>query len=279
MRSRFLTDSDRYAVNLDLKIEKDSITINYVGFNTVGIQEKINEPFKDADGKYVDNYIDNYREELVALPTQTIVLLLSDLQNLSNWNSGSVISIICDAASKEFKGFINDTAESFPSRRAGQTSAINNRDSLSLIRLMLPFDDADFSEIGIQVIQKKGHEFNVSGEVAFTFTDYPDSGEERRKQFREFIPVITIEGPNTVQVSEAQPFTFIAKQNGSFLTKPLTIYTKATAGYLSKEKITLKNGKGTVSLRALDLEKGDTIDLKAGFKYLSSRVKKTIEVI
>lgn len=271
MRSRFITDSERYAINLSLDIKKDLLKISYTIYELKGIQEQI----KDKNG----NIIDNYREEWVISPEKTVTISIEQLQALKNWKSGCLIGVAFDLATKEFKGFENSTAESFPFKRDADTDVTLSGMHFTPIRFAVPFEEADFTELGIQVIQQEGREFKVTGEAAGTFKDFKDSGTERRNQFRTFLPVITIEGPSSLNMSEFGLFTIIAKQNNNLLSKPLIIYTETDAGYLSKNKVTLINGKGTVSVRALDLVQGDTIELKAGFKYLSNRAYKNIQVV
>jgi hypothetical protein len=63
------------------------------------------------------------------------------------------------------------------------------------------------------------------------------------------------------------------------IQKDIDFYVSANAGYLSKRKCNVKNGRGRFLYRALDLEVGDDVEIKIGFKSFSNISNLKLKVI
>lgn len=61
--------------------------------------------------------------------------------------------------------------------------------------------------------------------------------------------------------------------------KDIDMYTIVNGGYINKNKVSLKNGVGYFNFRALDMEVGDVIKIKVGFKAFSNISEHIIRVI
>lgn len=246
MRTRFLTED-----------------INNIGFYLDATKTTLKVKYYFID--------DNTKEEI----EKEVILNLSELQSRRDWKSGSVISLMFNYLSKEYVGLDNIIANSYSSKRL---TTFNSDGLLRPIHLILPFESADFSEIGVQVINQKNFRFTAIGDYAGNFIELPYSQTEKLKQVRDFIPKISIEGPAKLAANTASVYTVTAKSKNTFITKPLTVYLEVSAGYISKNKLTLINGKGTFTLRALDLEAGGNSEIKVGFRYLSNKANMIVEI-
>ena len=63
------------------------------------------------------------------------------------------------------------------------------------------------------------------------------------------------------------------------IQKDIDFYVSTNAGYLSKRKCPIKNGRGRFLFRALDLEVGDEVEIKIGFKSFSNISSLNLKVI
>lgn len=61
--------------------------------------------------------------------------------------------------------------------------------------------------------------------------------------------------------------------------KDIDMYIINNSGYINKNKVSLKNGIGYFNFRALDMEVGDVVKIKVGFKAFSNISEHTIEII
>lgn len=267
MRLRILSAYPRYDIHLALGITPEQLSIDY-SF----IRETVTESFA---GEGEDQPI---KTELVSETTeqQTAVLTLKDLQARRDWKSGSVYSVIFDSMNCGFVGLVNDTAESYSSRRGGVTPVrMMPPGFIAPVRLALPFENADFSSIGIQVIQGESTRFSSNEKFDQISTDDPDV---RRQYIREYFPVLELQGPDEVPSGELAMFTVTAAKNGNPVY-PLHIYFQVSGGYMPKERVELAGPTGTFRFRAMDLAPGDEVEIKAGFRYLTSRVRKTVRIV
>lgn len=63
------------------------------------------------------------------------------------------------------------------------------------------------------------------------------------------------------------------------IKKDIDVYITTNKGYLNTNKISLKNGIGYFKFRALDLDDGDEVKLKLGFKTFSNVSNATIKIV
>jgi len=63
------------------------------------------------------------------------------------------------------------------------------------------------------------------------------------------------------------------------IQKDIDFYVSTNAGYLSKRKCPIKNGRGRFLFRALDLEVGDDVEIKIGFKSFSNISSLKLKVV
>lgn len=61
--------------------------------------------------------------------------------------------------------------------------------------------------------------------------------------------------------------------------KDIKIYIQSDCGYLNKKQIELKNGVGKFTFRALDLNEGDEVTIKLGFKVFTNVAEYKIKIV
>lgn len=147
--------------------------------------------------------------------------------------------------------------------------SISARQQRPAFFLTVPHVGATFADCGITVICDKRLPLITENEtVAYN----PD--EHMHKTF----PVIQIEGAGEVAHDGFVALTISAKTTeGGVYPHPLEVYLEVTAGYLPKQRIEV-NGSATCKVYALGLDAGDSIKLKAGFRFYSGKAEALIKV-
>lgn len=120
-----------------------------------------------------------------------------------------------------------------------------------------PIDEADIIVFMDKSVQPVGWEF---ARQIQSFTPYVQ---------QQFVAPITIAGPGVVQAGNAATFQVVAPHAKQ------TIYLEATAGILNRQRLL---GSGTVRLDTTGLDAGETIKLKAGYRYWPGDAEKQIKL-
>ena len=96
-------------------------------------------------------------------------------------------------------------------------------------------------------------------------------------------PHLTIEGPGDVPAGGTVAcHVQMTTNRGAALRHPgVDVYLEAHSGYLPRRKLTLDpaTGRAPVSVTALGLEPGETLTLKAGFRYYTNAASLTLRVV
>lgn len=259
MRSRIITSGRQYGVNFDLNISPTELKIIY----SIMIKQAI------------EGELDPAKWPEVPGTQHTLIFDIFSLRKKRDWKAGSTFILYFDYELGRYIGMLNSTAESYSARR-DPTNLVGVREHITPMRLILPFDDADFSDIGIQVIQNASAYFEsnepfvkyVSDNINFDYA-----------QIREFLPRITITGSDKIKSGGLETYQIEAMRFGKLMPQALTVYLESTAGYLPKTRLELVEGLGAFKFRAMDLDAGDVAELKLGLRYLSSKATKTVEII
>lgn len=259
MRSRIITSGRQYGINLDLSITPTEIKIVYSIMVKQAIEGELDpEKWPDVPGKQHELVLDIY-----------------SLRKKRDWKPGSTFILTFDYELGTYIGMVNGTAESYSARR-DPSNLVSVREHITPIRLIIPFADADFSDIGIQVVQNASAYFE-SNEPFVKYVS--DNINLYHAQVREFLPHLTIIGPDEIKAGAIATYRVEATRFGKLMTQPLTVYPESTAGYLPKHRFELVAGSGEFKLRALDLEAGDSVELKMGLRYNASKATKIVEIV
>lgn len=190
---------------------------------------------------------------------------LSEFTNSNTWHDCSIWQVLVlttggytivnpDAVN------YNSKAKSFPSRSDSYPFNI-------LVKTV--FKDSDFDEMGITVSMPEDWEFVSKDEYAPKLREQPS---------RYRFPTMVIDGPDEIKAGGFVSLTLSCLLDGEILDKELTLYLTHRNGYIPKQILTFT---GSVSFKAmaLGLDPGDEIVIKAGHKYWTNVVSKTLRVV
>ena len=199
---------------------------------------------------------------------------LEELRARQEWKDRSVWSVLLESNGIHMTpvGIVNKDAESMPIRRSpGITSRVYG--TPMLFDMMVPFADADFNDISF--IFYVGKDFILSSNVAF---EEVNSLEEAMALRDTFLPALTMDGPASVRAGGSTTLSISSFWKGAPCTRPLTVELESVNGYLPKTRLTF-TGQASFPVMALGLAAGDSMRIKAGFRYRASVDEKTLEVI
>lgn len=93
-------------------------------------------------------------------------------------------------------------------------------------------------------------------------------------------PKVLISGENAIESGGLLTATIAIadERTEEIIKRDCTLYLESTAGYLPQTRVKLVNGVGKFKIRALDLEPGDTIKIKAGWKNYSGAAEHVLTV-
>ena len=165
----------------------------------------------------------------------------------------------------------NFIAESFPTRRTFQNTTQLFGLS-STISLFVPYAEADFSDMHFTVfLSDKGERLVANIPFEEKTREYMET------RFRLFLPVLTVSGPDTLAPDAQGEYTLRAFLGGEICDQPLDVELEHVNGYLPKTRLRVR-GEATFRASALGLLPGDTLKVKAGFRYWAAVAEKNIEV-
>lgn len=98
----------------------------------------------------------------------------------------------------------------------------------------------------------------------------------------EYKPKIVVSAANTIAADASMTITVNVVDPET--DQPLSdmarsVYIETTAGYINKQRLSVNQNGATMKLRATDLEVGDLIKVKFGWRHISGMVEKIITVV
>lgn len=141
----------------------------------------------------------------------------------------------------------------------------------------IPYASANFSECDITV--------NIPSSTGICLVDglppesVVDSEYSTSGLVREMVifPGLSVSAPDSVQAgSDAEFVVQVTDANGSPVQKDVTLYLESVNGFLPKSRVQTVNGQATVKVVTTGLDAGDTVRLKAGFKFFGGAADKTV---
>ncbi|MDR1044699.1 MAG: hypothetical protein LBP33_06215 [Candidatus Adiutrix sp.] len=121
--------------------------------------------------------------------------------------------------------------------------------------------------------------FTVSIPAAWEFkSDTQFLAKTSFQKSRDKFLAMALDGPDEIQAGGGAELTLSCLLDGQPAGKPLTVYLTHSNGYLPKTKLTV-TGSGNFKVMALGLAPGDEIEVKAGHKYWTNVVSKTLKVV
>lgn len=221
----------------------------------------------------------------LVVPYTTMVLSLDEVKREPSWSDRSIwtgtgrfLPDLLLPVAKHTKLWHNITAETFNSKvrptnhfmRQMRTSPMD----MGAFLLYVPFKESDFEECALHVLSKiEGIPHLVNG------TPITDPETDPMLAQLSVMPRLQIFGSDTIHAGDYSWLNLVlVDSEGKLIQRDTDVYLKATSGYLPKTKVTLMQGKGVLKVLALELDVGDSITVKAGFKFWSNDVEHTLEV-
>lgn len=249
-------------VGLDVHVQADILRVRCI------IREATKVAGADGDTVNLLRVPEAYRKEKLCY-ANTFELRLEDLRKANNLADASIYAIMCTRDSYAFCGVHNRLALSLGSRETFSEQVSSNMWK-PLVNIHVPFAEATFEEMGLFVSLAHG-QFLISTGAAFvpsvrryTPDTLCDDSDLPRVVLESDTSVIPADGKALFRVKVLKP------EEGAPMDYPLDVYLEANAGYLPKRKVRCV-GTEECSLHALGLARGDTIRVKAGFRYLTNR--------
>ena len=192
---------------------------------------------------------------------------VSGLQVAYDFNWDDILALSEDrglAALRAERGFVRFRFDQIIATTLVERRSIQTTFPLGcpLVTVATPYKGCSIDEADIIVfmdnsVQPVGWEFTRQIQ---SFTPYVQ---------QQFVAPITIAGPGTAQAGNAVTFQVVAPHAKQ------TIYLEATAGVLNRQRL---SGSGSVRLDTTGLDSGETIKLKAGYRYWPGDAEKQIKL-
>jgi hypothetical protein len=209
----------------------------------------------------------NYASDAISmtLQGQAATLNFAELASRADWGDFNLYALrfnpLVDAVLRRTPGVVNVFAQSLAGRRPLSELARDLTSSL-LAQVFVPHAGVkSFDECQILFVTTSDVTANVS------LTEIAAGSGDWRKQFTG----LSVTGPKTMASGDtAEIDVQLTDGSGNALALPVTIDIEATAGYINKRRVTLdSSGKGSFKVRADLLDSGDSIKVKAGYRYYS----------
>lgn len=263
MRNKYFQDSHQFDLHIKLGVEPDRLIIEAARSPLMGMAD-----MQVQDGADFDESLAG-RELLIHPP---YVLPLEKFRARREWKEVCVWTVAFSQHTSKPEGIINLFAEAYPARwNSGQIAIVHGR--LTHVHILVPFKDSDYSEMSFRVFLPSA-ESRLFSNLPFELVPF----EQISATPMEDLPNLFITGPDTMTPGELASFDIAPTYLGEPTQRRLSVELETVNGYLPKSRIELQ-GPGTFKARALDLEPGDSMKIKAGFRYRPSVAEKEVKIV
>lgn len=209
----------------------------------------------------------NYASDRIEMSVgdETATLTFAELAARSDWWDYTLYGLrfnpVVDPGRVMLPGIVNIYAQSAAGKRNLSELARDLNTSV-LIQVFVPHRNVkSFDECNVLFFATQ----DVTANVKLTEIE-ANSGKWRLQRTG-----LTLNGPKSVAAGEVATVTVqLTDSNGKPLPASVAIELEASAGYLNKRRLQLDaKGQGAVKVRADLLEAGDSIKVKAGYRYFT----------
>lgn len=193
-------------------------------------------------------------------------LNLEELRLRKDWTDVSLYGLAQDNTTRTFTTLHNRLARSLGAREslAGQVSALCCKYP---VNLYVPFAEANFDDISVVITLRSGQ--FLTGPTSFTpcpspraFNGLFDDSVMPRLELASDTSTVPAGGEAIFRVR-------VLDSTGALLDYPMDIYLSSRSGYLPQRKLKV-TGEAACRLLALGLTAGDSIRVKAGFRFFKN---------
>lgn len=207
--------------------------------------------------KNVLNYFKDSAEFILVYET---FLSLDSLKDMGTWHSGALCNIYVPIVSRLYKNkeFLTHAISKcwHQSKAHGESLESTEmiiRRSIRFTNLLQYVVKDEFSNLlnsPVVINVTTGKEF---------ITNFEYEAWDNSKEITDFLPQYELELPNEITTNSLENIIIRAKVFDDYTNLNNTIEIKMLNGYAPKTRVTLQNGIGTFSVKALDLNPGDKV--------------------
>lgn len=224
---------------------------------------------KTADEKTEQPQLIEQGGEKVALEIMNhFEIGLSEFWTAQDWKDACIWGIGIIPFSKLH--VYNMLADSFAARRPLSKNVLFIP-VMTTMKIVVPFTEATFGDMDFFIERPDASSLLIAEGV--TELDYAAFAACRDAS----LPRVVMEGPDSVPQDGYADISAKVFHKGSPLEHPMDVEVESVNGYLPKTRLRV-TGSGSFKVGALGLERGDTIKIKAGFRYLGATSEKIITV-
>ena len=211
-------------------------------------------------------------EGLTLKPVPLCTINLEEMRDRPDYRDVSLFHTLTkfSGGTQVFLDHVNVFAESISSHKPPRLfhELINKN---SYIKFLVPYADADFDNIPFTVNLMSGFRLasNRSITPVSTAADFVPLPR---------IPRLTIAGAETIPANEIASLTVSVDHD--YADAPIVVYLESDSGYLPRRKVLVsKEVPAVFPVSAHLLESGDSVTIKAGFRFFNAVAKKGITVV
>lgn len=205
-----------------------------------------------------------------------VTFTLDDLRAFNNLDDVTAYSFSIDQRGRIARIY-NRLAETFSSRSRFYEKRYYPTELQSLL-IYVPFSTATFDDCKFKVTLR-------NDEMLLSNKDFVLDNEESHSPTNnvvfpdKWMPTVLLEGPNTVPANGIATYTVkVIGNDGLPYDKQVSVYLDSNSGYIPIRKLDVL-GETTFKFHALGLESGNSVRLKAGFRWYNNLTYKDIQVI
>lgn len=182
---------------------------------------------------------------------------LDDLRQRNDWQDRTIYSLGLDGTVYPVRA-----ATAFSHESEGQHMSHARPDHW--LRLLLPDTECTFEDCVITVRQPEEVQVSANVDLVSAPADNPD------EPGRAILPKLKLSGPDNVPAGETIVMTVrLLMDDGSVYAGLTDVYLETINGYLPKPRVRVGGETVTFKVMPLGLDAGDTVRVKAGFRYFS----------
>jgi hypothetical protein len=244
-----------------------------------GREAAITLAFEDPDGIAGEGIHEDFRGlSLIASPPFVLNLDVMQfgaqgIKPRNDYKDVSMFALMVEqqGATPCISGIVNLFGETVSSHRHPDIARFYHHPP-SFARFFVPHVGATFEEIPFFITMPENFRLVSNQQITVL-----DSLLDLRKAVA--IPQLSLSGPESVPAGGLAELQ-LCTDHGFNPDALLTVEMNASAGYLPRRALTVsKNSPASFKVRAADLEPGDTLTVKAGFRFYNNVAKKTLEVV
>ena len=201
-------------------------------------------------------------------------ILLSDIRSSQNIDDGSLYVVDIDKSKTNIMPVFNYTAYSLSDRSHFRVR--DSDDRTGILYIFIPFAEASFNECEIFIVLARNTVLTSNIE----YSEVPFISMVSYQKMNELLyPIKFSATSNTVRAEDKININIsVYDYNNQILDYPIEIYLTSHTGYLPYRKVKVV-GTTEIPVYAFGLKAGDTIRVKAGYRWYTNVANIDIEVI